>query len=70
MDDNSLSYTIRGLRADKEYMFKLRARNACGYGEFSETIMYATAGCPFAPYEPAVIELDGTYVLVSWVKPI
>ena len=51
-------------------MFKIRARNACGYGEFSETIMYATAGCPYAPEEPAVVELDGTEVRVSWIKPI
>lgn len=70
MDDNTLEYTINGLHPDREYIFKIRARNACGYGEFSETIMYATAGCPRAPDQPAIVELDGTDVLISWEKPV
>jgi hypothetical protein len=50
MDNNVLSYTVNGLQPDREYVFKIRARNACGYGQFSQTAKLRTAGCPNAPY--------------------
>lgn len=53
---NTISFTDRGLRAERDYTYKVRAGNAGGLGEFSQEIeATASAVCPpLAPNAPKV----------------
>jgi hypothetical protein len=59
-------YKVESLQQQTKYRFKVRARNACGYGEFSQYVEFETAGCPLAPEMPAIIKLVNTDVEISW----
>jgi len=41
-----LSKTLVGLVSSQNYMFKVRAQNVYGYGDFSETVIIRTSYVP------------------------
>lgn len=42
----SLEYTLQGLQAGTTFTFKLKARTAYGYSDFSEPVSILTAEAP------------------------
>lgn len=62
------SYTIYGVTGGQPYIFKLRARNIYGYGDFSNTLTISPSDVPGKMDMPTV-ELSGTDVKVSWTAP-
>lgn len=67
---NGTSYIIPGLTFNTRYIFKVRARNSFGYGDFSEETqeyrMIKTVDKP--SYVKAISERDGS-ITVSWSRP-
>ena len=45
-DTLSTSYTVNLISTDTKYRFKVRARNHCGVGPFSDTLAVDIAGPP------------------------
>lgn len=64
------TYKVTSLQSANKYRFKVRARNACGYGNFSQFVEFETAGCPTAPEKPAIVSLRGTDVEITWLPPV
>ena len=61
------SATISGLTNGTDYVFRSRAQNATGFGDWSITT-YTTATAPTAPTNVTAIAMDGS-VTVSWDAP-
>lgn len=57
-----------GLTGGETYLFKVRALNVYGAGEFSETISQRMSNVPGKPVM-VTVDLQGTDVLISWTQP-
>ena len=62
------SYLVTGLSVGDSYKFKVKARNAFGYSEFSEVVEILAAQVPDKPDAP-VTTFDRTTVVITWTAP-
>ena len=62
------SYLVTGLSVGDLYKFKVEARNAFGYSEFSDVVEILAAQIPDKPDAP-VTTFDRTTVVISWTAP-
>jgi len=62
------SYTKTGLTAGITYKFKVEARNAFGYSDYSAAVAILTAQEPATPSNPTT-SVVGLYVRISWTAP-
>ena len=70
----SRRYTHTNLRVDTEYCYRIRARNALGWGQWQNTIGQLTGQCfrllPATPLKPTVaVDQTAERVTVSWTTP-
>ena len=66
------SYEDTGTDYDTEYLYRVRAGNDSGYGEWSELDRITTAREPGTPAAPARVELsedDAGSVVITWQDP-
>ena len=64
------TFKVSGLEADRIYRFKVRGKNQCGYGEFSDVALFLTGdSCP-SPPPPPTVSVTGGNVVVKWEKPV
>ena len=70
MDAPSTTYTIAGLTPNKDYTFKVRARNIYGYGPFSTSVVIKTTDKPYV-MDPVITStaLSGLEVILQWSPP-
>ncbi|XP_023931299.1 twitchin isoform X3 [Lingula anatina] len=68
-----LTHTVTGLPKDKEFDFRVKAKNKAGLSEPSDTSGFVTTKpkCqkPGAPGAPKVEDVGRTFVELSWEKP-
>jgi hypothetical protein len=65
------SLTLDGLTPGRVYKFKVRARNACGSGPFSEVVVFSTPdGCPQAPPAAPAVSATQDMIEVTWEAPL
>lgn len=64
----STSYTKTGLTAGITYKFKVEARNAYGYSDYSAAVAILAAQEPATPSAPTTT-IFGSYVRISWTAP-
>jgi len=62
-------YTVAGLYSGSTYTFKVRARNAVGYGEFSTELSVLAAQKPDIPLAPTTSISDRWDVIIDWTAP-
>ena len=62
------SYLVTGLSVGSTYTFKIQARNAFGYGPFSDVVLILAAQIPDQPLAPTTT-FDRTTVLIQWTEP-
>jgi len=62
------TYTIAGLVANRDYYFKVRAKNIYGYGPFSTIEVIRTSDRPHT-MDPIDTVRVGTDMVLSWVAP-
>jgi len=65
---STLSYTASSLTAGTVYSFRVEARNAYGYSEYSAEVAVLAASRPSTPLAPTTM-VDGSNILVSWQEP-
>jgi len=63
------SYTATGLVANSVYYFKVEARNALGYSDFSTEISVRAAAKPDPPAAPVTTVVSNTSVVITWAAP-
>ena len=63
----STSYTLNTLQTGGGYRFKLRAKNSCGYGPFSQMLDIHMPTVPFKPPLEAYKEKCG--LVLAWQMP-
>lgn len=61
-------YVATGLTTGSIYSFKVRARNAFGFSDFSEPVAILAAQIPDRPAAP-VTTFDRTVVIIDWAAP-
>ena len=61
-----LSTTVTGLKSGQEYMFKVKATNLVGDGQWSNLYQFLIVDKPSAPLNPKIDSFDNTYVTISW----
>jgi hypothetical protein len=62
---STLSYTASSLTAGTVYSFRVEARNAYGYSDYSAEVAVLAASRPSTPIAPSTY-VDGTNILVTW----
>lgn len=62
------SFTQSAGVSDGKYKFKIKARNAVGLSVFSDIITIIAAKVPATPSAPTT-QVNGSNILVSWIKP-
>lgn len=65
-----LSYTDIDVVPGNTYRYKYRARNANGYGPFSDVGYMFAADVPDAPPAPVSISVDATQITLELIKPL
>ena len=65
----SYYFLATGLQADQDYEFKLVAENTNGQGIFADPVAVHTCGPLGRMDRPQVVEMQETYIEISWVKP-
>lgn len=61
------SYTLNTLETGSAYQFKIRAKNTCGYGKFSELLDVDMPTVPFKPTLKTLKEKCG--LVLAWESP-
>lgn len=64
-----LTYTVEPLSTGLQYQFKVRARNAEGFGDFSPAVTILTAQIPDTPAAPTTAFTAQDTVVVTWTAP-
>ena len=65
-----LSYTLQGLQSGITFTFKIKARTAYGYSDYSEHVSVLTAEAPEQPSAPVTeLAVDGMSVTILWTEP-
>ena len=63
------AYTASSLVANTIYTFKIEARNAVGYSDFSSEVSVRAAARPSTPTAPTTSVITNTGVVITWVAP-
>lgn len=64
----ALTHQISGLATGAPYVFRLRAKNRHGWGDYSSNVTLIPAGSPSTP-DPVITAIDNVYVRFSWTEP-
>ena len=66
------TFTINSLTANMPYVFKVRASNLYGNGQFSSDFTQYTIRAPAAMSAPVLVMSSGsnTLVQITWTKPV
>ncbi len=62
-------YTSNALVANSVYTFKVEARNALGYSDFSSEVVIRAAAKPDTPAVPVTTVVSNTDAVITWVAP-
>lgn len=62
-------YVTSGLTAGTSYQFKVRAKNAYGYGDYSSPTTIVASDKPGQMSTVTTAVYSDTYVRISWAKP-
>jgi hypothetical protein len=57
-----------GVVASTTYLFRVRAHNVLGWGEFSEPVQIVSAKVPEKP-DPPVLTISNIFVRIEWAEP-
>ena len=63
------SYTANFLVANSVYTFKIEARTALGYSDYSSEISIRAAAKPDTPAVPVTTVVSNTDVVIAWTPP-
>jgi hypothetical protein len=61
--------TLTGFTLGQTYIFKVKARNAFSFGEYSDPVTILSARTPNQPDAP-LTTVDGDNVIVDWTAPV
>lgn len=60
--------TLTGFNLGQTYIFKVKARNSFGFGDFSSPLTVLSAKTPEQPNAPLTL-VSGDNVIVDWEEP-
>lgn len=62
--------TIRGVVAGRQYSIRVKAKNSCGFGGYSEPLVVAAAGCPQQAKNAPDVGTKGKDVVITWDEAV
>jgi hypothetical protein len=70
VDVDQQTATIRGVVAGRQYTIRVKAKNSCGFGAYSEPLLVAAAGCPAQSTTAPDVGTKGKDVVITWDEGI